>query len=117
MKTPKNYFHDKIILLLLSVNMFIAVLGSLYVMLRVNFGEPYILQYRGDYARNSFIRGDASDFWQFVIFAFLTVFLHWGISLIMYKHQRYFAYTFLFIGFVLLVFNLVVSNALIGSPL
>lgn len=117
MKTPKNYFHDKIVLLFLSVSAFVAALSSLYLMLRVNFGEPYIVEYRSELARQPFIRGDASTFWQFVVFAFLILAVHWAVSIKMYQRRRHFAYIILFLGLVLLIFNAVVSNALIGSPI
>lgn len=115
MHIPKNYFHDRLILLLLTVNAFLAGLMSLLILLRLDSSkaDSYIVQYRASLGVNSFKSGDGSTFITFIVFAILVVAMHVMLSMRVYaKHRRY-AVIVLCLGLVLLVMALFVSNALL----
>ncbi len=115
MHIPKNYFHDRMVLLLLTVNTFLAGLMSILVLLRLDSSkaESYIVQYRANLGVNSFKSGDGSTFIGFIIFAILIVVMHTILSMKVYGlHKRY---AIIVLGFctLLLVIALFVSNALL----
>lgn len=115
MKVPKNYFHDKTVLLLISASGFIAVINSVFLLLRINFSESYIFQFRDSVAGEVFVPANATAFLYFIGFALFTVVFHTVVSMRMYYKRRHYAYVMLSLGLLLLVFLAVVSNALIGS--
>ena len=63
MASNKQYFHDHLVLLLLSINAFLAVAGSLFILLRLSTssGTGYIVQYRASLGINAFKTGDVID--------------------------------------------------------
>jgi len=50
MATPKTYFHDHTVLLLLSINTFLAIGGSILTLVRLSTsqGTGFIVQYRSN---------------------------------------------------------------------
>ena len=56
MAATKKYFHDHLVLLLLSVNAFLAIAGSVFIVLRLStsHGTGYIVQYRANLGIDAF---------------------------------------------------------------
>ncbi len=115
MHIPKNYLHDRLILLLLTVNAFLAGLMSLLILLRLDSSkaESYIVQYRANLGVNSFKSGDGSTFITFIIFVIFVVVMHVLLSMRVYTQHRRYAVIVLCLGLLLLVMALFVSNALL----
>lgn len=117
MAVPKKYLHDRLILLLLSVNAFLALLASLVVVLRLDTGRPqgYIVQYRSNLGPLSgFKAGSISVFISFVIFAWLVFGLHTLLSVRTYHIRRHASLIVLGMATLLLVLSIIVSNSLLG---
>lgn len=114
MHIPKNYFHDRLVLLLISANVFIAVITSLLVVFKVQNGDSdgFVGQYHANLGLSAFEPGSAATFVSFALFAALVVVVHTILSMRMYYRRRDYAIAVLWMGLVLLVFGLVVSNAL-----
>lgn len=115
MAIPKEYFHDRLILLLLTVNSFLAVLGSLLILLRLDPGrnEGYIVQNRTNLGINAFKIGHSSDLLAFILFLIIVLVVHTSLSIKVYPIHRQFAVTILAMGLLLISLAIIVSNALL----
>lgn len=118
MATPKKYFHDHLVLLLLSANVFLALAGSIFILLRLStsHGTSYIVQCRdcsNGAAINRFTNGSVVDIIALVAFALLTLAIHVMLSLGAYKIHRQLAIVILALGILLLTLTVIVSNALL----
>jgi len=115
MHIPKNYFHDRTVLLLLSVNTFLALLGGILVLLKLDVGRPdgYIVQYRANLGLSAFKSGGASTLISFIIFSALVLVFHTLLSMRVYHIRRQFSVAILALGMLLLLLSVIVSNALL----
>lgn len=118
MATPKKYFHDHLVMLLLSVNAFLAIGGSLFILLSLgtSHSNGYIIQCRdcsNNAAANKFTNGTLINLLGFVVFAGLVLAAHAALSYKAYKIHRQLAITILALGVLLLALTIIVSNALL----
>lgn len=115
MHIPKNYFHDRLVLLVLSANTFLAIVTTILLVLRLDSADVdgVVSQYHANLGRlSAFEPGSASTFWAFIVFALFVLVFHAVLSMRMYHHRRHFAVAVLWMGFLLLALALIVSNAL-----
>lgn len=112
---PKNYFHDRIVLLLLSINTFITLLGSVLILLRLNSSHPesYIVQYRSNLGLDAFTRGNSVPILSFMVFSVAILVFHTILSKRVYHLRRHFSLAILGLASLLLVISVIVSNALL----
>ena len=115
MAPSKKYFHDHFVLLLLSINAFLAVAGSIFILLRLStsHGTGYIVQYRASLGINAFKTGGVADLLSFVAFAALVLAIHSLLSLRAYRIHRQLAIAILSLGILLLSLTIIISNALL----
>jgi hypothetical protein len=118
MANPKQYFHDHLVMLLLSVNVFLAIGGSLFILLSLgtSHSSGYIIQCRdcsNVVAVNKFTNGTITGLLGFVVFAGLVLATHTAVSFRAYKIHRQLAITVLTLGVLLLTLMIIVSNALL----
>lgn len=115
MNIPKKYFQDRMVLLLLTANTFIALLSSILILLRLDGGrtDGYIVQYRANLGLSAFKTGDASTLISFIIFAGLVLLLHTAMSMKTYHSRRHFSVIILAMALLLLLLTMIVSNALL----
>ncbi len=116
MSNSKRYFHDKIVLLLLSLNSFLLVVNIVSLLLRLesNKGSAYIVEYRANLGLSAFKTGSVYELLSFIAFAVLVFVLHCILSIKIYNHRRYLAVAILVLGLFLLLLTSVVSNALLA---
>ena len=116
MHIPKNYFQDRLVLLLITLNTFLAVGSSLLVLFRLRSGNPegFVGQYHANLGLSAFKPGSTSTFISFVAFAGIVLTLHVLLSMRMYHHRRHFAVAILWLALFLLLLLLIVGNALAG---
>jgi len=105
-------------MLLLSVNVFLAVGGGLFILLSLSSGHSngYIIQCRdcsNPAAVNKFTNGGITGLLSFVAFAGLVLVAHTVLSLRAYKIHRQLAIVILTLGILLLILTIIVSNALL----
>jgi hypothetical protein len=118
MATSKKYFHDHLVLLLLSINVFVAVAAGIFVLVKLGTGHSnsYIVQCRdcsNPDATNKFSTGSIADLLSFVVFAGLVVIAHGALSFRAYHIHRQLAIAILSLGVLLLLLTIIVSNALL----
>jgi len=114
MANPRPYFHDRFILLLLTVNSFLAIVCVLSVVLRLDeTGGSYIAQYRSNLGIDHFKVGGAKDILSFALFAVLAYVFQLIISMRIYHIRKHAAWAVLMFTTILLIFTLIVSNSLL----
>lgn len=116
MANVKNYFHDRMVLLLLSVNAFLTVLSVLSVLLRLQGGgEGFIVQYRENIGvSNAFKPGEIGQVLVFIVFAVLVLVVHGLLSYKVYHIRRQLSLFVLALGSLLLGLSIIVANALLA---
>lgn len=116
MPLPKKYLHDKLILLLMSANIFLAFVCTALIFLRLNVGQggdSYIVEYRSNLGISAFQNGSITGIVSFVLFSFLIVIINIVLSARTYQVRRELSVAILSGGIVLLILALIVSNALL----
>lgn len=118
MASPKTYFHDHLVMLLLSINAFLALGGSIFLLLSLGSSHSggYIVQCRdcsNPAAVNKFTNGNVAGLLSFVAFALLVLAIHSILSYRAYNIHRQLSVTILALGVVLLALMVIVSNALL----
>ena len=118
MTSTVKYFHDRLVLLLLSTNVFLAFAGSIFVLVSLssNHGNGFIVQCRdcSNMANiNRFTNGDVTQLLAFIAFALIVLAIHTLLSLRTYQIHRQLAITVLALGTLLLLLNIIVGNALL----
>lgn len=115
MHIPKRYFHDRLVLLLLSVNTFLALLCSVLIALKIDSTRPegYIIEYRSNLGLSAFKSGGAITIISFIVFSALVLVFHTVLSIRVYSIRRQFAVAVLGMGLLLLTLSIIVSNALL----
>lgn len=115
MSVPKKYFHDRLVLLMLSVSAFLVVACAVLVLLRIDTGQStgHIIQYRANLGLNKFRTGSKYDLIGFIVFSVVVLVFHTVLSYKTYHVRRYFSLVVLGVGILLLILSLLVSNALL----
>jgi hypothetical protein len=115
MPISKKYLHDKLILLLLSANIFLALLCTVLIFLRLNIGqgaEGYIIEYRSNLGISAFRVGGVFGLIGFAAFAIMLAIFNVVLSVRTYRVRRELALSVLAAGVLLLLLATIVSNAL-----
>jgi hypothetical protein len=113
---PKKYFHDRLILLLLSINGFLAFLCIALVFLRLGAssgGQGYIVQYRANLGISAFKTGSVSNLVAFALFSLIVFVMQVILSARTYEIRRELSVAILGLGLPLLLLAVIVSNALL----
>jgi len=113
--SEQKYFHDRLVLLLISINTFMVILGSLLTLLRIDGGrnEGYIVQWRSNLGISAFKTGSSSEITAFVLFSLIVLVISLILSYRAYKYNREFSVTILSLSLILTILSVVVSNALL----
>lgn len=114
MTIPKQYLRDRFLLLLNSINVFLALLLTVLTLLRLDASHSsYIVQYRANVTVDAFKSGSSSELYSFIAFGILVLVFHTIISFRVFLIHRQLAAVVLSLGTLLLVLALIVSNALL----
>jgi len=110
-KIPKNYFNDKAVLALISVNGALLLIAVANVLFNVDTeNDVSIISYRQSRAIQ--VSGPTSDLYQFALFALLVTIVSAVLSVKFYAHRRHLSISLLGLNIVSLALCLVVFNAL-----
>lgn len=115
MPVPQKYIHDRIVLILLSLNAALTVLACLLIVLRLDPGRggDYIVEYRSNLGLNEFVPGSTIDIVSFMIYAVFVLVFHTYLSVRVYHIRRHLSLVILGMGTLLLTLSLIVSNSLL----
>lgn len=115
MLSANKFFHDRVVLLLLSVNAFLVVLTTLSVLFRLEGGgNGFIVQYRAALGISAFQPGSVSHILAFIGFALIVMVFHTVLGRQTYHIKRQLAVLIVALGTLLLVTNVIVSNILLS---
>lgn len=117
MHIPKKYLHDRMILLLVSVNIFLVCLCIVLTLLRGGIGQDvdsYIVQYRENLGISAYQRGDIIPILSFMFFAVVMLVINILLSIKAYALRRALSLTVLVLGALILLLTVIVSNALLA---
>lgn len=115
MELPKKYLHDRLVLLLITVNAFLMVVTTILILLRLGGSQTagYFVQYRENLGLNAYKVGGASGLVAFIVFALFILVFHTLISVRIYPQRRDVSIVVLAMATLLLSLALIVSNALL----
>lgn len=117
MSGSKKFLHDRIVLLLISINSFLVLFGGLSIILRLGtstHAQGLIGEYRSNLGLSAFRPGNTYTFVGFVVFLLFVLIYHIVLGRKVYYIRRYFALTVLASGTLLLVLAAIVGNSLLG---
>src|SRR5216117_1722487 len=116
MPITKKYFHDRTILLLLGVNIFLAFLVIVSVLFRLQLGggTGFIVQYRANLGIDQYKAGSVANLLSFIGFAMVILGTNVVLSHQTYHIRRQLAILILTLGVLLLLLCVIVSNALLA---
>lgn len=110
----RKYFHDRFVLLVLTVNAFIAIVTVVSILLRLgDTSGSYIQAFRSNLGLNAYQVGDVGQIVSFAVFAVAVLAGQFVLSLKFYAIRKHAAWLIMLLGTLLLVLSLIVSNALI----
>lgn len=115
MTISKKYIHDRVVLLLLTVSVFLSVLGSILILLKLDTdrNQGYITQYRANLGVSAFKVGHMSDLMAFMVFFALVLVINTVLSIRVYNIHRQFSVAILGLGLLLIILAIIVSNTLL----
>jgi len=118
MTISKKYFHDHLVLLLLSINVFLTLLASVLILVRIStgHGSGFFVQCRdcsNPAAIGRFTTGTVVDLLAFIVFVFVVLAVHTVLSMRAYDIHKQLSVAILGLGILLLVLAIIVSNALL----
>lgn len=115
MTTEQKYFHDRLVLVLLTVSAFIAVLASLLILLKLdsNHSDVFIVQVRQNLGVGGFKAGHMSELIAFIPFALAVLITNAILSFRIYRINRQYAIVVLGMALLLEILVLIVSNSLL----
>ncbi len=114
MAIPKNYFQNRLVLLLISFSFFFAALTTILTFFRLGGtdSDGIIGQYHANLGLSAYSPGSTSTFVSFILFIWFVFILNTLLSMRMYHRRREFSIIVLWMGLLLLILTLIVSNAL-----
>ena len=116
MDIPKKYLHDKFVLLLVSISVFLAFLCITLILLRSGIGQGvngYIVSYRSNLGLSGYQRDGIIPIFSFIVFAILSLAINILLSIRTYPLRRSLSLTILAMGIFLLTLATIVSNSLL----
>src|SRR5262245_54761613 len=114
MTIPKEYLHDRLVLLIGSINVFLTFLLTVLTLARLSTSHTsYIVQYRSNVPINAFKSGSSTELLSFILFGIIVLAFHSIISFRVYLIHRQLTVVVLGLGTLLLVLAIIVSNALL----
>jgi len=114
MATRKHFLQDRTALLLVSGTAFLTLLGVVLVLLKLGQGSSnYIVSYRASLGIDRYTTGTVKDIIAFVLAALVIFALGVVLSYRAYPVKRELSLVILALNIPLLIFLIVVSNALL----
>ena len=111
----KAYFHDRFILLVLSINTFLAGALILTALLALNDSAAgYIREYRSNLGLDGYEAGGIKDVLAFAVFAVILYIFQIYSSTKIYHIRKHISLMILLLTMVIYIFALLTINALLG---
>lgn len=113
--SPKPFFHDRLILLILTINTFLAIVLIISSLLALGDSDAgYIKEYRANLGLDGYIAGGVFDIVSFAIFSVIVYIFHLVVGYKVYHIHKRFSLIVLFLGLITFIFGLRALRALLG---
>lgn len=110
----KKYFHDRFVLLMLTINIFLTFVTVATILLRLgDTGNSYIQAYRGNLGLNAYQVGGVGQIISFAAFSIGTLVAQAVISARFYAIRKHASWIVMVMGALLLLLSLIVVNSLL----
>lgn len=118
MASDKNFYQDKLVVFLLSVNTFLSILGTVMIFLMLGNSNPnfHIIQYREDLGLNGYTNGTAISLYAFIVFIWFVLIFNAALSIRTFHIKKSLSLIFLSMSLILISFAIIVIYHLLGLP-
>ncbi len=114
MSQTKDFFYDRFVLFLLTLNSFLTIITVLSVLLRLGSSSSvYVNAYRSNLGLGGIETGGALEVISFVLFAVIIFVFQIILSMKFYKIRKASAWTVMLLTTLLLILNIIVANSLL----
>ncbi|MES2971198.1 MAG: hypothetical protein V4702_02670 [Patescibacteria group bacterium] len=115
MATPQRFIHDRVVLLLLSVNIFFTVLISVLIAFALTGGTDrlYVIEHRPSLGLSANRIGDSTQMTSLIVFVIFVLVFNTMLSVRSYPLRRNFAVVVLGMGTLLILLAGVISSFLL----
>lgn len=111
----KKYFHDRFVLLMLTINIFLAGITVVSVLLRLgDTDNSYIQAYRSNLRFEAYEVGGVEQIIAFVLFAAAVLVGQFFISLRFHSIRKHVSWIMMVLAALLLILGVIVSNSLLS---
>lgn len=115
MPRTRAYFHDRLILLILSINTFLGIILIISTLMPLSDSSAgYIREYRSNLSLDGYLAGEVRDIVSFAVFAVIVYIFMLISSIKIYHIHKRFSIVILLLAMLCFIFGLLVSNALLG---
>ena len=115
MTNNRKFFHDRFVLLMLTINVFLTFLCVALVLFKLgDTGSSYIQSYRSNLGLNAYSAGGLGQIISFAVFAVIVMIGQFFISLRLYGVRKHASWTIMLLAALLLVLSILISNSLLG---
>lgn len=115
MANSRTFFHDRLVLLLLTINSFILILITVSILFRLgDTAEGYIVQYRSNLGLDGYKVGGLNQILSFIPFAGIVYGFQVYLGMRMYHIRKRVTHIILLLTSLVLVLTLIVSYSLLG---
>lgn len=117
MSTTRKFFHDRLVLFLLTLNTFLSVMCLLTVVFRLgDTAGLYISRYQPNLGiTDASTTGGVTDVLAFPVFAFIVLISFSTFGLKLYAIRKHYAWMFMSLATLILVLSLVISYRLLSA--
>lgn len=110
----KKYFHDRFVLLMLTINIFLTIVCIAAVLFRLgDTSSSYIDAYRANLGLDAYSVGGVSQIIAFAIFSVLVVVGQGFLSFRLHRIRKEVAWMVMALATLLLILSIIVSNSLL----
>lgn len=110
----RKYFHDRFVLLMLTINIFLTIVCIAAVLFRLgDTSASYIESYRANLGLDAYSVGGVSQIISFAVFSVLVLVGQGFLSFRLHRIRKEAAWTVMVMGLLLLILSLVVSDSLL----
>lgn len=116
MPIPKKFIRDKLILFIITFNVFLTFLCIALIAWRLSNGQTgeYIVQRHANLGIDQFTQGNVVPILSFIVFSLFILITSSLLSVKSYEIQRQLSLVTLGFGTLLLLMSIIVSNALLS---
>jgi hypothetical protein len=112
MRSKNTYFHDRVVLFLLTANAFLTAAYMIIFFVGFDQSGSYIVQYRAGALVDEYKSGDAKAILAYPLFVLAVFIAQTVLSKKLHGLQKYAAWTVMFLSLIVIVLSILSTGAL-----